>query len=125
MKAEHLQPAPKEVHHGRSLQLAMAIQQIPATEVAEHLGVTRQSVHKLADTKTMKDERLLELAELFNITIKEFVELPHHPVYSTMFHHCAMAIMTLRKFYPTKGKYFNSIENHFSEALAQIKNVES
>ena len=118
MKKElfEIKPAEREIHAGRSLQLAMAINDVSATEVAKHLDVTRQSVHKIFDTKTMKDERVAELADFFHMSVDDFLQLPHHPLGSAFDHFIGQLY---GHFQQTNPKQLRYMHNH-DDAIKQI-----
>jgi len=111
-----IKPASLEVHAGKSLQLAMAINDVSASDVAKHLDVTRQTVHKLLDTRKMSNERLIELASFFSMSVEDFLELPHHPLGSAFDHFIGQLFGHFQQLKPQQLRY---LRNH-DDAIRQI-----
>lgn len=124
MKPNLLEPSANEVHHGKSLQLALAIFEKSMTEIAEQMGVTKQAVQTATGTKKMNPERVKKFADAFNFTVEEFEGLALYPVYSAMFHHCSMAIGVLQKIHKDKQDKIADILATMTGALIMIKHLE-
>jgi len=111
-----IKPAERESHAGNSLRLAMSIYDVSAAEIAKYLGVTRQSVHKILDTKTMNDDRLQAVAGYFALTPDQFLELPHYPITSAFELFTGQIIAHFREAQPRQVKYLVS-------KVAEIKDI--
>ena len=120
-----LKPAPKQVHHGESLKFAMDIQQRTLSEVAEHMGVTRQAIHRLCQTKKMQGDKAKRLADFFNLTEEEFVELKHRPITSVFDHYAQQIIRILVANHSDKLDGVQRIGKQLAAVTVSINRLES
>lgn len=120
----NIEPAEREQHAGKSLQLAMAIYDVTAAELAKHMGVTRQAVSKLVESRQINDERLSGILNYFSLTKDKFMELPHSPIASAfdVFMEGVMNHFIENK--PTKVKYLRTHEQAFKEISRSIRMLE-
>ena len=119
-----IKPAERESHAGNSLRLAMSIYDVSAAEIAKHLGVTRQSVHKILDTKTMNDDRLQAVANYFNLDPNKFLELPHYPITSAFQLFMDQMLAHFRETQPRQVKYLVNKNAEIKDISRIIKMLE-
>jgi plasmid maintenance system antidote protein VapI len=73
--------APKrDTHAGISLAVCLDVLNKSPKELADHLQVSRQQLHRMKETKKINDSRVQELADYFEMTVDEFLSLPHHVI---------------------------------------------
>jgi hypothetical protein len=66
----------QETHAGKSVQMACQMLGIPLSRLADHLGISRQGAHNMQSTKRINSKRVESIAEFFNMTTEEFLNLP-------------------------------------------------
>lgn len=73
--------APKrEQHAGHALAICLSVLNKSPKDLAEHLSISRQHLHKMKDTKKINRDRLEQIAQWFEMDADEFLDLPNHVI---------------------------------------------
>lgn len=119
-----IEPAEREQHAGKSLQLAMAIYDVTAAELAESMELTRQAVSKMINSRQIKEERLAHFLNYFGLTKDEFMALPHSPIAKAFDVFMSGVIKHFAENMPTKVKYLRTHEQSIKEISRTISMLE-
>lgn len=119
-----MKPAEREQHAGKSLQLAMAIYDVTAAELAESMELTRQAVSKMINSRQIKEERLSHFLNYFGLTKDEFMALPHSPIATAFDVFMDQMLDHFRETQPRQVKYLVSKAAEIKDISRIIKMLE-
>lgn len=117
--------APKrEQHAGQALSICLDVLNKSPKDLADHLGVSRQHLHKMKETKKINQDRLKEIAQWFEMDADEFLDLPNHVISFSLENYFRQSISYLSQ----KGISHSDAEDlvdAMAKVLSIIKTIES
>jgi DNA-binding Xre family transcriptional regulator len=112
------------VDHGKAVTLALLAFEKQPADLADHLGITRQHLHRMKDQKSIHPDRLDKIAEFFGITLEELLSVAATPVTWMVRHQGDRVCEYLRNKNPKHGQYVRNIEDIYSTLWHQIHQLE-
>lgn len=116
--------APKrEQHAGQALSICLDVLNKSPKDLADHLGVSRQHLHKMKDTKKINQDRLEEIAKWFEMDVDEFVDLPNHVISFSLETYFRQSISYLSKKGITQSEA-DDLANGMVKVLSLVRAIE-
>lgn len=114
---EKIKSKKPEVHHGDCITLAFDIFGKSPSDLAEKLGITRQHIQRIKETKKIGASRLEAIAEFFEISIDELLDITNKPVTKMIKYQSESVIDYLEREYPKHPKYLRQMEELQKEVM--------
>lgn len=109
----------EEVNHGFAIGLALDIFDVSPSDLAEHLEISRQHMHRIKETKKLGADRLEKIAHYLGMSTEQLLDIPSHPL-STLIEYQSKKISSyLEGKAPAHGRFIRQIDGHYNE----IKNL--
>lgn len=117
------QPKP-QVDAGRALSICLHVTQSSPIELANKLGVSRQQLHRMKETKKIRQDRLENIAEYFGMSVDEFLNIPSQVISFSLERSFHMSLSYLSAEKKLSEDDLKDVVNKMAELLLAIKKVE-
>ena len=120
-----LESPKRDTHAGFSIVIAMQVSQKTGKELADFLGISRQQLHSMKNTKKINQDRLEQLAQFFEMDVDEFLSLPHQMVSYTLEAFFRQSLSYLSHSKPMTQNEAEDLATDMASLLQKIKLLEA
>jgi len=117
------QPKP-QVDAGRALSVCLHVTQRSPIELANKLGVSRQQLHRMKESKKIRKDRLESIAEYFDMSVDEFLNIPSEVISFSLERSFHMSLSYLSAEKNMSEDDLNDVVNKMADLLLEIKKIE-